>query len=66
MTLTDLKIIDELLCDIKQRENLTWEQLEDHSNITRYAMGRLREAWCVKFEMDTITLGLSEYFNRGF
>ena len=60
-TQDDLKLIDELLCDAKARERLTWAELESHSFITSRSMRRLRQAWTLK-EMPTITLGLANYF----
>jgi hypothetical protein len=61
--MTDLKIIDELLCDIRQTHNLQWKDLETWSSVTRDAMHRLREAWD-KNEMPVITLGLANYFEE--
>lgn len=61
MYLTDLKIIDELLLDYKDEAHLTWKELESYSNLTSYAMNRLREAW-KNNEMESITLSLANYF----
>lgn len=59
---SDLKLIDELLCDFRQREQLSWEEVESWSSITREAMARLRTAWR-SGEMSIITLSLSKYFD---
>lgn len=59
--MTDLKLIDELLCEIRSRNNLSWAELESWSNLTREAMNRIRVAYYSK-ERPAITLGLSKYF----
>lgn len=59
--MTDLKLIDELLCDIKQTNNLTWLQMEHHTSVTNEAMNRLRSAYR-SGEARLITLGLALYF----
>jgi len=61
--MTDLKLIDELLCDLKDRIEPPryWERVETHSSATRKAMARLRQAWA-SGEMPVITLSLEEYF----
>lgn len=61
MPLSDLKIIDELLCMMLERG--TWADLERKYNITETAMQRLREAW-ENGEMPLITLSLSNYFEE--
>lgn len=58
---SDLKLIDELLCDLKTCHGLTWAEVETYSSITRTAMTRLVEAWA-SGEMPVITLGLADYF----
>lgn len=63
MFLSDLKIIDELLCDLKQHLNLRWEDLESYNNICNYSMNRLRIAWKNR-EIERITMGLAEYFRN--
>lgn len=57
--IADLKLIDELLCDLKQVAGLTWADLETYTSITRAAMVRLRGAWRL---MPAITLGLAKHF----
>jgi hypothetical protein len=60
--MTDLKLIDELLCVVRQRNDLSWEEMERDSVVTREAMDRLRRAWR-SGEMPVITLGLANYFD---
>ena len=61
--MTDLKLIDELLCAMKWRDHpVTWEQMEAQSSIVEAAMSRLRAAYR-SGEMDVITLALAEYFD---
>jgi hypothetical protein len=58
----DLKLIDELLCDLKMATGVrTWAEVEGYTSVTRQAMTRLRAAWRDR-EMASITLGLSNYF----
>lgn len=57
--ITDLKLIDELLVDM--RGTRTWHELELSSSVTRAAFRRLREAWKAG-EMPMITLSLVNYF----
>lgn len=59
--MSDLKLIDELLCHILQSERLTWAGLEGHTSVTALAMLRLRAAYRCG-EMPVITLGLADYF----
>lgn len=61
--MTDLKLIDELLCDIVQQQKLSWMDMETHTSITREAMKRLRFAY-KSGEMPIITLGLANHFKR--
>lgn len=64
--ITDLQLIDELLCDLRQIPGGTrsWGEIELHmTSVTAAAMQRLREAWAAG-EMSTITLSLAEYFRR--
>lgn len=63
MRYTDLKLIDELLVDLKQKDALTWEELERRSFIAREAINRLREAWS-SGEIKLITLSLAKYLDR--
>lgn len=59
---SDLKLIDELLCDMKgMHTGTSWEDIEEFSSVTRRAMRRLREAYS-SGEMTVITLGLANYF----
>lgn len=60
---SDLKLIDELLVDMR-RTGETYSQLERRSSVTRDAMQRLREAW-KSGEMESITLSLALYFKDG-
>ena len=60
---TDLKLIDELLCLYVKRTYRTWEDVENHSNIPKECMARLRQAW-ESGEMEQITFGLSGYFGK--
>ena len=60
--MTDLKLIDELLCGIKARYGMTWRQIEDDPFVTGDAMDRLRVAW-KNGEMEEITLSLANYFD---
>lgn len=59
--MSDLKLIDELLCDLRAVYGLSWAEMESHSSITRAAMRRLREAW-TSGEMPVITLGIANHF----
>jgi hypothetical protein len=68
---TDLKLIDELLCDLRERmrdrrciDPVSWEDVENDTSITRAAMARLRAAW-KSGEMELITLSLAKYFDGG-
>ncbi len=61
--MSDLKIIDELLCVMK-RPDQSWSDLENSYNITQIAMARLREAWNSK-EMAMVTTGIANYFRDG-
>lgn len=59
-----LKMIDELLCLLKQRDGLSWETMEEKGFlICRDAIAKLRQAW-KDGEMDRITLSLAEYFKK--
>lgn len=59
---TDLKLIDELLCDLKQElGDPPWKVVEFHTSITLHAMLRLRRAYTLG-EMELITLSLAKYF----
>ena len=60
--LTDLKLIDELLCDIKSRDELTWAQMETQSSATAEAMVRLRQVWA-SGSLRVLTLSLAQYFS---
>lgn len=60
MKYSDLKLIDELLCDLKAPGE-SWADVERKTSITRYAMARLRKAHA-SGEMPVITLGLANYF----
>lgn len=60
--MTDLKIIDELLVDMKG-PNGTFEDLENRFYVVREALARLRQAWLSK-EMPIITLSLANYFKE--
>jgi hypothetical protein len=57
----DLKLIDELLCDLRQADGLTWKEMETFSSINHKAMARLRHAWTTN-QMPLITLSLADYF----
>lgn len=59
---TDLKLIDELLCDMHTLD-MSWQDVEQSSSITRAAMARLRKAW-FSGEMPVITHSLATYFER--
>lgn len=59
--MTDLKLIDELLCDLKSETGKSWAEIEKHSSVTREAMQRLYDAWTMG-EMQMITLSLAVYF----
>ena len=61
--MADLKMVDELLCLMKQQNNLTWAELERFTNTSHQAMQRLRQAW-KNGEMEIITLGLANYFEE--
>jgi len=61
--LTDLKLIDELLCDLK-RSGETWADVEQRTSITRAAMHRLRTAYA-SGEMPVITLSLAKHLASG-
>ena len=60
LPMTRLKLIDELLCDLKQ-PGMTWEQVEKYSSVTREAMQMLRREWHAG-RMKVITLSLANYF----
>lgn len=61
--ITDLKIIDEPLCVIKQQDQHTWDEIERRGYTCREAMARLRAAH-TSGEMKIITLSLAKYFER--
>ena len=63
MDYTDLKLIDELVCEVKAWSHRDWDQLPEISSIMEYAMKRLRKAWN-SGEMPKITAGLADYFRR--
>lgn len=59
---SDLKLIDELLCDIKSITGVSqWVNVEQQTSVTQQAMRRLREAYRTG-EITAITLGLATYF----
>lgn len=67
---SDLKLIDELLCDLytllanaMPPDPTTWRKVENYSSITLQAMARLRQAWETG-EMGKISAGLAEYFRK--
>ena len=60
--MSDLKLIDELLCDIHHQQDISWPKMERYgSSVERKAIQRLREAW-KNGEMPAITLSLANYF----
>ena len=59
---SDLKLIDELLCVLKDSRRLTWVELEVESYAARQALTRLRRAW-ESNEMPLITLSLAKFFD---
>ena len=59
---SDLKLIDELLVDMRATSQ-TYAELEVQSSVTRKAFARLRFAW-KSGEMKVITLGLANYFRE--
>lgn len=59
--MTDLKIIDELLCLIMVSKDWNPGELEQSYYITRTAMDRLRSAW-KSGEMESLTVVLANYF----
>lgn len=61
--MTDLKFIDELLCEIRSIAGMSWYGMENYSNLTRRAMIRLREAY-TSGQMPLITLSLADYFKE--
>lgn len=56
----DMKLVDELLCDLKSVTGQTWPELERHTSTTRVAMQRLREADQSQ-ELAVVTLGLIKH-----
>lgn len=62
--MTDLKLLDELLCDFKTATSRSWEEVEQYSSVTREAMQRLRDAWLAD-ELPVVTLSLARYFRDG-
>lgn len=60
---TDLKLIDELLCDLRSKLDITPEQLINHSGVTAAALRRLHQAF-TSGEMPEITLTWSRLFDR--
>ncbi len=61
--MSDLKIIDELLCYYKELNDRTWKEVEEDLNINKVAMNRLRIAWKSR-EMSSITMSLARYFDN--
>lgn len=61
--MTDLKLIDELLCDLKQAAHCSWPDMEVYTSVTREAMHRLRTAY-ESDEMKVLTLGLAKHFAK--
>lgn len=61
--MTDLKLIDELLCSMRQLLGVSWADMERESSVTRDAMARLRAAW-ESGEMPVLTLGIAEHFRK--
>jgi len=62
VTLTDLKIIDELLVLMKPLGR-SWDEFERSYSIVNAAMERLRIAY-LSGEMQEITLSLANYFRE--
>lgn len=58
---SDLKLIDELIVDLRASRGTTLEELELYDSVGRAAIQRLREAW-VSGEMPVITTSLATYF----
>ena len=62
--MTDLKLMDELLCDLQQAlDNRPWREMVRYSSTTSKAMKRLAEAYW-SGEMKTITASLAMYFDN--
>lgn len=62
--MTDLKLIDELLVDLKGVPG-TWGDMDRRAGtVVREAINRLRQAWR-SGEMPEITLSLCRYFENG-
>ncbi len=65
---SDLKLIDELLCDLKSAitkpgDLEPWRTVEEYSSVTRAAMRRLYDAYRAG-RLLVITLGLARYFDE--
>lgn len=61
--MTDLKLIDELLIDLKDESGYSIDDLEHRiSSVTKEAMRRLRVAWQAG-EMPEISLCFANYFS---
>lgn len=60
--MTDLKIIDELLCIMKPLGK-SWADFENEYHIVRRAMNRLKDAYR-SGEMPAITLSLAKHFDK--
>lgn len=62
-TMSDLKLIDELLLDLKDALRTDWSGVHGHSSITRAAMDRLASAK-QSGEIEIMTLSLRNYLER--
>ena len=60
--MTDLKLIDELLVDLKGARNTDFETMYRQSSLARNALDRLKSAW-LSGETTLLTLSLFNYFS---
>ena len=60
---TDLKLIDELLCDLRHKLNISPTQMLTYSSVTKTALQRLYQAFS-NGEMPEITLTWSRLFKK--
>ena len=58
-----LKIMDELVVDLRSQQNITFAELEQRSSVARDAIAKLRRAW-LNDEMPLMTLSLAKYFEE--
>ena len=63
--MSDLRLIDELLIDLRSELKCTFTELTQHSTATRAAMDRLRVAW-YSGEVKALTMSLARYFRETF